>query len=158
MVKNNILYILIYVLLVGCGIFEPTDCDTDCYLKISAPTLESEYVYSDWVGDDEYYYMDYGYNNNQVKFVTLLAETGSVDRYQLLTFKSNKEIWMGNQWINLVNSSSYTRDDGTTNAVLGIWPEFIGDTITVYAGYNDWEDNCNAGIQYLDSIKVIINE
>ena len=63
----------------------------------------------------------------------------------------NKEIWIGNEWVNLVNEASYTDELGEAHTVLGIWNEFIGDTVKVYAGYNDEYDN-----HYLDSLEVII--
>ena len=53
---------------------------------------------------------------------------------------------------NLVNFSSYT-DNGAAHTVLGVWEQFIGDTIKVYSGY---VDECNN--QYIDSIEVIIDE
>ena len=54
-------------------------------------------------------------------------------------------------WTNLVNTDSYTDNNGEAFTVLGIWKEFITDTVTIYSAY---EDKC--GIQYFDSLKVII--
>jgi hypothetical protein len=51
----------------------------------------------------------------------------------------------------LVNSTSYTDGGGYAYTVLGVWEEFIGDTIIVYCGY---EDMCS--LRYIDSLKVII--
>ena len=64
---------------------------------------------------------------------------------------SNKEISIQGHWTNLVNSASYTDEEGVAHTVLGIWPEFIGDTITVYCGYTDQCD-----VHHVDSLKVII--
>ena len=50
-----------------------------------------------------------------------------------------------------MNPASYT-DNGVAHTVLAAWEEQIGDTLTVYAGYYD-----DCGIQYLDSIKVVID-
>ena len=66
MVKNNILYIFIYVLLIGCNLpAEP--CIDDCYLDISAPSLQMD--------ENGYYHMEWldGYVQT---FSTLKAETG----------------------------------------------------------------------------------
>ena len=56
------------------------------------------------------------------------------------------------EWANLVNSSSYTDEEGYARTVLGVWEIFVGDTITIYAGYTD---DCD--IQYIDSLKVVID-
>jgi hypothetical protein len=61
--------------------------------------------------------------------------------------------WNGTvQCDDVINGSSYSGDDGIAESVLGIHQEHIGDTITVYCGYYEM------GIQYLDSIGVIIDE
>ena len=56
------------------------------------------------------------------------------------------------EWANLVNGDSYTDENGRARTVLGVWETFVGDTITVYAGY---KDKCD--IQYVDSLKVVID-
>ena len=55
-------------------------------------------------------------------------------------------------WTNLIYSNSYTDDDGYAYGVLGVYEEFVGDTITIYTGY---EDNCYNS--HFDSLKVIVN-
>ena len=44
-------------------------------------------------------------------------------------------------------------DDGIAYTVLGVWKNFVGDTIKVYCGYY-WD----YGPQYLDSLKIIVEE
>ena len=56
-------------------------------------------------------------------------------------------------WTSLVNQSSYTNNDGKAYTVLGVWENFIGDTIKVYSGYTD---NCN--ILHVDALEVIIDD
>ena len=56
---------------------------------------------------------------------------------------SNREVniqhYGQDNWIDLVNSSSYTDDEGVAHTVLGVWEQFVGDTIKVYSGYsNNW--------------------
>lgn len=140
--KDTILffYIFIYILIAGCEDVSYT-CD-ECYLNVDAPSLITD--------NNGYYYMTNLDNYNQT-FTTLRAVTGSVDEYQKLTWMANKEINLYNEWTNLVNNVSYTDDNGEGFTVLSIWPEFIGDTVTVYCGYTDQNE-----ILYTDSLKVII--
>jgi hypothetical protein len=146
MVKNNILYIFIYVLLVGCGDSVMTNsCSSDCHLDISAPSLEMD--------ENGYYHIEWldGYGQT---FSTLTAETG-LD-YQKVNWTSNKEIniqhYGQDNWTNLVNTSSYTDDEGVAHTVLGVWEQFVGDTIKVYSGYSN---NCD--ILYIDSLEVVVD-
>ena len=55
-------------------------------------------------------------------------------------------------WINLINSNSYTDDYGIANGVIGVWEDFIGDTIKVYSGYTD-----DCYILQVDSLEVVID-
>ena len=141
MVRNINLYIFIYILLVGCDTQLTQFCETDCYLDISAPSLEMD--------ENGYYHMEWldGYVQT---FSILTAETG-LD-YQKVKWISNKEINIQDNWTNLVNTSSYTDDECVAHTVLGVWEQFVGDTIKVYSGYTN---NCN--IQYIDSLKVVVN-
>ena len=145
MVKKLLKYIFIYTLLVGCDSNSVLGtCDSNCYLDISAPDLE--------IDNNEYHHMTF-LNGYIQTFTTLKAETGSDNTYEKLEWISNKEIYMGyDEWANLVNSSSYTDEEGYARTVLGVWEIFVGDTITIYAGYTD---DCD--IQYIDSLKVVID-
>ncbi len=146
MVKNIIKYIFIYILLVGCDSNSVLGtCDSNCYLDVSAPNLE--------IDDNNYYHMTFLDSYIQT-FTTLTAETGPDNDYEKVAWLSNKEIHMGNgEWANLVNSDTYTDEDGYAHTVLGVWEIFVGDTITVYVGYTD---RCD--IQHVDSLKVVIDE
>ena len=148
MVKNLFSVIFISVLIISCDSQIVIGGDEDEYLN-------DEIQYSIDVTsylplDNGYYKMEYlnGYNQT---FTTLTAETGSLDSYQHIAWMSNKEIKIGDEWINLVNGASYTDEFGEAHTVLSIWPEFINDTIKVYAGYND-----EYGNHYVDSLKVIV--
>ena len=140
MVKNILKYIFIYILLVGCE--SPLVCD-DCYLNISAPDLQ--------IDGNGYYHMEFLDSYVQT-FSTLEAKTGLV-HHQFISWQSNKEILLDGYWTNLVNQSSYTDNDGKAYTVLGVWENFIGDTIKIYSGYTD---NCN--ILHIDSLEVIIDD
>tara|TARA_Y100000034_G_C6567768_1_gene245949 strand:- start:103 stop:543 length:441 start_codon:yes stop_codon:yes gene_type:complete len=145
MVKNIIKYIFIYTLLVGCGsngVLET--CYSNCHLDVNAPSLE--------IDSNNYYHMAFlsGYIQT---FATLEAQTGSDNSYKKVEWLSNKEMYMGHGgWANLVNGNSYSDEDGRARSVLGVWEIFVGDTITIYAGY---KDKCD--IQYIDSLKVVID-
>ena len=151
MSKKLISIIFMYILLTGCdtvidGIVGPDyDCE-ECYLEISAPDLV--------VDENGFYTMTYN-NTDYQTFSTLKAETGSTSEYQYLAWTSNKEFgveWQGQMiWTNLVNGSSYTDGNGEAFTVLGVYSNFIGDTIKVYCGYED-----NENIHYLDSLEVIV--
>ena len=145
MVKKLLKYIFIYTLLVGCDSNSVLGtCNSNCYLDVSAPSLE--------IDDNNYYHMVFLDSYIQT-FTTLTAETGPDNDYAKVKWLSNKEMHMGNgDWANLVNSSSYTDEKGYARSVLGVWDIFVGDTITVYAGYTD---KCD--IQYVDSLKVVID-
>ena len=155
MVKNLFLVIFISVLVIGCDwrITEPIDYDVGLYeeeeeyFEVNYYLELNSYLYLD---ENGYYIMEYLQDWNQT-FTTLTAMTGSYNQYQKVAWISNKEIWIGNEWVNLVNEASYTDELGEAHTVLGIWNEFIGDTVKVYAGYNDEYDN-----HYLDSLEVII--
>ena len=144
MVKNKLLYIFIYVLLIGCGDNVIGNCDSDCHIDMDAPQLTMD--------NNGYYHMDFLDGSIQT-FSTLRVKTNS--EYEKVGWLSNKMINLKHygfdNWTNLVNMDSYTNNNGEAFTVLGVWEEFISDTITVYSAY---EDNC--GIQYFDSLKVIV--
>tara|TARA_R100000152_G_C6772673_1_gene199679 strand:- start:844 stop:1314 length:471 start_codon:yes stop_codon:yes gene_type:complete len=143
-------------------------CDDNVY----EPTfLDESYLHdTDWSSDDEncnymieitsylpqdgsgYYVMDFLSEYNQT-FTTLTVETESYEYNQKVSWLSNKEIEINGWWINLVNGDSYTDEIGEAHTVLGVWEEFVGDTVTVYGGYTD---ECN--IHHYDSLMVIIKE
>ena len=139
MVKNKIISIFIYILLIGCE--SPLSCE-DCYLEISTLDLTM-----DVNGYHHMIFLD-GYIQT---FTTLKAETGIISYNQKVKWIANKEILISGYWTNLVNESSYTDDGGEAYTILSIWENFIGDTIKVYSGYTD---NCN--ILHVDSLEVII--
>ena len=143
MVKKLFTYIFIYTLVVGCNtnLTQPEE-ENSYYLELSAPNLE--------IDGSGYYHMEWldGYVQT---FSTIRAETGSYENYQKIGWISNKEINISGEWTNLVNSSSYT-NGGVTRTVLGVWEQFIGDTIKVYSAFQD-----EYGKQYTDSIRVIVD-
>jgi|TARA_Y100000310_G_C20416425_1_gene684553 hypothetical protein len=130
--------IFIYILLTGC-VDTVGECYSDYYLEIDAPNLEKS---------SDYYELEFLPEYIQT-FTTIRARTGS--EYQKISWISDKGIELASVWTNLVNSTSYTDGGGYAYTVLGVWEEFIGDTIIVYCGY---EDMCS--LRYIDSLKVII--
>ena len=108
------------------------------------------YLYKDSRG---YYHMQFLETDYSQTFTTLSTNTGSINSYQKVKFLSNKEIFLHDDWVNVINSIGYTDDSGISNGVMGVWEQFIDDTIKVYSGY---EDEC--GNSYIDSIEVVIDE
>ena len=144
MMKNILFYIFIYIFIVGCnGGNNGVGTCPDYYLDIEAPNLEMD--------DNGYYHMNYLPQYIQT-FTTLDANTGSINEYQKVKWISNRQEFVEGYWVNCVNQNSYTDNDGVAHTVLSIWQDFVGDTITIYCGY---DDNCN--IQYVDSLEVIID-
>ena len=143
MVKKLFIYIFIYTLLVGCNTQNPlnSECEADCYLNIEAPSLQ--------IDENGYYHMKWleGYVQT---FSTLDANTGSAEIVKVL-WESDSGINYSGYWVSSVNPASYT-DNGVAHTVLAAWEEQIGDTLTVYAQY---QDEC--GVEYIDSIKVVID-
>jgi len=148
MVKKSIIYIFIYTLLVGCNIQNPVyagECD-GYRLDISAPSLDK-----DWKG---YYHMEWvdGYVQT---FTTLAAETNSGGGNHIY-FSSNKGVEYpagSDNFIESINHHSYTRNDGTTNAVFCSWNSMIGEVATVTATFKD-----RCGNTHTDKIKIVIQD
>ena len=144
MVKKSILYIFIYTLLVGCNTQNPlnSECESNCFLDVEAPSLQ--------IDDNGYYHIEWleGYTQT---FSTLDANTGSNEIVKVM-WSSDSGINYGGYWISSVNPASYT-DDGVAHTVMAAWEEQIGDTLTIYAQY---QDECN--IEYIDLIKVVIED
>ena len=145
MLRKLISYIFICILLIGCEYENPltSECESDFEMD----------VVSDLVMDENGYYNMSFISGEIQTFAVLSAEIGL--QYWPVGWISNKEYnieHMGtDNWTNLINQSSYSDDDGTANTVLGVWPEFIGDTIKVYCGYHD---ECD--FYFLDSLEVIV--
>jgi len=143
MVKNIILYILIYVLLIGCGV-EPY-CD-GCKLELSIDSLEMD--------NHNYYLLDFDDNYIQT-FTKIKADVGR--DYEKVGWTSDTyfviETIGYQEEVNVVNGASYSNEDGYAYTMLGVYESNIGDTIIVYCGYYD-----DYGVQHLDSLGVIVNE
>ena len=146
LIRNLILYIFIYVFLIGCESNNITGvCESNCFLNVTAPELElnRDKIYElEWI--DGYYQT----------FTTIDAETGS-DTYTMVYWDTDLGMWWQGEIIKPINHSSYaSEEDGIAHTILGPWDVMIDETITIYATYVD-----NCGYEYLDSIKVkVVNE
>ena len=149
MMKNIIKYIFIYtigILFVGCdNPMSQNSCDY-CHLELEAPDLPMD--------ENGIYHLDYDENQIQT-FTQLRAYVGYELEYLGWTTNVSFEgcTWNYCENIPVVNSASYSNDDGYAYQMMGVHQEHIGDTITVNCGYYD-----DYGIQYLNTIKVIIDE
>ena len=153
MMKNIIKYIFIYtigVLFVGCdnNPMAPTQegfCDY-CYLELEAPDLPM-----DENGD---YHLDFN-NGDLQTFTRLRAYVGYEYEYVGWTTDTAFDgcTWDYCEDVPIVNGSSYTTEDGYAYQMLGVYEGNIGDIATIWVGYRD-----SYGNQWLDSIRIIINE
>ena len=144
MVKKLFIYIFIYTLLVGCDTQNPLnneECESDFTMNVEAPELgmdENGYYHIEWLE---------GYNQT---FATLEAITNT-DGYNKIYWTSQEGIEYGGEFVSCVNPASYT-SDGVARQTMAVWEEMIGDTVTIYAGFEDW-----CYIQHIDSMRVVVD-
>ena len=151
MIKNIVKCIFIYISLlicVGCenNVVGMAESCSDCVLELSIPELT--------IDDNNYYHLEFNGDYIQT-FAKLEAYVGV--GYVHLEWNSDTEhcveMWNYMDCNDVVNPASYSGSDGIANQMMGVHQEHIGDTITVHCGYYD-----DYGVQYLNNIKVIIDE
>ena len=142
MVKNLIIYIFIYTLLVGCNTQNPmnSECESDFTMDIVATELEMD--------ENGYYHIEWleGYNQT---FATLEAITNT-EGYNRIYWTCDSGIEYVGEFVSCVNPASYT-NDGIARQTMAVWEEMIGDTLIIYAKFTDWCYN-----ECIDSIGVIV--
>ena len=145
MLRNIVSFIFIYIFIIGCNnnIVGTQNC-SNCMLELSTE-LE--------IDESGYYHLDFDPDYTQT-FTRIYADVGH--DYEYVEWMSDTYFcleWNGFQQCNdVVNGASYSGSDGVASTVLGVHDVHIGMTVTVYCGYY------SMGTQYLDSIKVVINE
>ena len=156
MMKNIVRYIFIYIigiLFVGCEpnyTFGPVDSVTEecsyCYLELEAPDLPMD--------ENGVYHLDYR-NGDLQSFTKLRAYVGYELEYLGWTTNGSFEgcTWDYCEDVPIVNGASYSDEDGYAYQMLGVYEENIGMIATIWVGYYD-----NYGTQWLDSIRIRINE
>jgi uncharacterized protein YcfL len=145
MVKKLFIYIFIYTLLVGCdtqSVLTNNECESDFMMNVEAPELEMD--------ENGYYHIEWleGYNQT---FATLEAITNT-EGYNRIYWTSQQGIEYGGEFVSCVNPVSYT-SDGVARQTMAVWGEMVGDTIMIYAGFEDWCYN-----QHIDSIGVVVED
>tara|TARA_Y100001963_G_scaffold18545_1_gene23339 strand:+ start:181 stop:675 length:495 start_codon:yes stop_codon:yes gene_type:complete len=163
MLKNMISYIFIYMMMISCdatGIIteeiftnddwgtEDVHCD-DCQLIISMDTAQDHLWFDDSLN---VYHWDYNENYEQM-YGYVFADVGhdsefvgwDTDTFYCWIYEGER------QCDDVINGSSYSDYDGVATQVMIVVPSLKGREINVYAGYY------NLGIQYLDSIKIIVD-
>ena len=128
-------------MLIGCEYENPltSECESDFEMD----------VVSDLVMDENgYYHIEWleGYNQT---FATVTAVT-NLQGSNRIYWSCDSGIEYGGEFVSCVNPASYT-NDGIALQTMAVWEGMIGDTITVYCGFEDW---CN--YQYIDSTKVVV--
>ena len=66
-----------------------------------------------------------------------------------VSWDTNYQYKIENDWVSLVNPSSMTDENGLGRIIFGTWRDFIGYTITVYGGYTD-----ECGVHHWDSLRI----
>ena len=152
MVRNINKYIFIYIIsiiFIGCdveNVISPSGFCDYCYIELDAPSLEMD--------ENGVYQLDFQDNNIQT-FTRLRVFIG----YELEYLNWTTDVMFdGCTWnycedVPIVNSFSYSDSDGYAYQMMGVYQENIGQIATIWVGYYD-----NYGTQWLDSIKVKINE
>tara|TARA_Y100000996_G_scaffold388064_1_gene347348 strand:+ start:746 stop:1201 length:456 start_codon:yes stop_codon:yes gene_type:complete len=151
MTRNIIKHIFIYILLIICigcsdNIVGMTGSCSDCVLELEIPELV--------VDDNGYYHLEF--DGNYIQTFTKIEAYVGID-YAYLGWESDTEhcvqMWNYIDCNDVVNPASYSGEDGYAHQMLGVHQEHIGDTINVHCGYYD-----DYGVQYLNNIRVIIDE
>ena len=149
MIKNIIKYIFIYIICIitiSCdNPMSVTTCDY-CYLNLEAPDLQ--------IDENGIYHLDY--NNGEVQtFTKLRAYVGY--EYEYVGWTTNVSFegctWDYCEDVPIINGGGYSSADGYSYQMMGVMEENIGDIATIWVGYYD-----DYGNQWLDSIRIIINE
>ena len=148
MLEKIIKYIFIYticVMTIGCD--NPMSIETCdyCYLELEAPDLPMV---------NGVYQLDYD-NGSVQSFTKLRAYVGYEMEYLGWTTNVSFEgcTWNYCENVLVVNPASYSNDDGYAYQMMGVYEGNIGQTATIWVGYYD-----NYGTQWLDSIRIQINE
>ena len=143
---NKLFPIALALFFIGCDSItsEEETCDY-CYMQIEAPALPMD--------SNGFYHLVVDSNSIQT-FTQLRAYIGYEYEYVGWTTDTYFQgcIWGECEDVPIVNGAGYSSSDGYAYQMLGVYPENIGDSATIWAGYYD-----NYGNQWLDSIKVIID-
>ena len=126
-IRNSILPGVIFVFFIGCEsdpLLEPEpDCDDRLEMYCSLEQVNGLYEL-EWVDE------------NTQTFAPIYVDT-NVDKIQKIAFASDIQVLIHNEWFDLVNTASYTRDDGTTQTTLGVFADQINQILNIYGGYVD---------------------
>ena len=134
------LFLLIWLLVIGCSNPMMSEDECECEFEITSSTLPLV---------NGVYQLEFNYNLQQTYSVLdIRTECGWA---QHISWESKEIYQIGYDWINLVNSSSMTDEDGNAHIVFAVWEEFIDSTITIYGSYID-----DHGHTKMDSVKVYV--
>ena len=149
MLEKIIKYIFIYticVITIGCD--NPMSIETCdyCHLELEAPDLSMD--------ENGVYQLNYDDDALQT-FTRLRAYVGYELEYLGWTTNISFEgcTWNYCENVPVVNPASYSNDDGYAYQMMGVYEGNVGQIATIWVGYYD-----NYGTQWLDSIRIKINE
>jgi len=124
LVQKHLLPVLL-IFFIGCSDqsdFAP-DCDDSLNMYCALTEVNGMYEL-EWVDE------------NTQTFAPIYVDT-NVDKIQKIAFASDVQVLIHNEWFDLVNTASYTRDDGTTQTTLGVFADQINEIVNIYGGYVD---------------------
>jgi len=133
------LFLSLVFLVIGCSNPIAVEEDCECVFDITS-TLPS---------NDGVYQLEFNHNLQQT--YSVLDITTECGWAQHIVWESKEIYQIGYDWINLVNPSSMTDEDGNAHIVFAVWEEFIDSTITIYGSYTD-----DHGHAKMDSVKVYV--
>ena len=91
------------------------------------------------------------YDPNRVMTYTMLKAVTNCGWSKRIAWDTNYQYRINTDWVSLVNPASMTDDEGIGRIIFGTWVDFIGYTVTCYAGYMD---DCEE--HHVDSIRIRI--
>ena len=135
MIRNIFLNVMLCIL-IGCSSSYEPGCDDSC----------DPLMYAELPSVDGIYQLEYDQNFTQT-FASIYLNVGAPG-VKKIAFASDIVVEVQGQWFDLVNTASYTRDNGTTQTVLGVFEQNIGEVINIYYGfYNECDSHYTDHIQ-----------
>ena len=151
--KNILISFLLLIILPSCEREFDFTINDGYYFEY--PDAEYDFKMNGRTTQDSNGYYHLEFNSGAIQtFAQIRAYVGH--SYEFVGWTSNTYFdgctWGYCEPISIVNSSSYSGMDGMAYTMIGVYESNVGDTAMIYCGY--YYD----GVQYLDSLGVIIDE
>lgn len=133
---------LAFGIFIGCSSPSESSCgDSEPNLYCELPIVNGVYQ------------LEYNQNYTQT-FAPIYLNVGSKGTKKI-AFASDIVVQVQGQWFDLVNTASYTSDDGTTQTTLGVFAQNVGEIINIYCGFYD---DCDSHFSDHIQVEVVDNE